>query len=104
ILAGLHDDNGRVTLPGFYDGVKDLPADVKSELAAINLTAEEFLGPVGLRVPAGEKDRMVIEQIATRPTAEINGIVGGYTGEGAKTVIPAQAMAKVSFRLVGAQD
>jgi acetylornithine deacetylase/succinyl-diaminopimelate desuccinylase-like protein len=55
-------------------------------------------------VPAGEKDRMLIEQIATRPTAEINGMIGGYTGEGAKTVIPGQATAKVSFRLVGAQD
>jgi acetylornithine deacetylase/succinyl-diaminopimelate desuccinylase-like protein len=104
ILAGLHDDNGRVTLPGFYDGVHELPDDVKRDLADLNLTPEEFLGPVGLQVPAGEKGRMLIEQIATRPTAEINGIVGGYTGEGAKTVIPGKAMAKVSFRLVGSQD
>jgi len=104
VLAGLHDDNGRVTVPGFYDGVQDLPDEIKQDLAALQLTAEEFLGPVGLKAPAGEKDRMLIEQIATRPTAEINGIVGGYTGEGAKTVIPSQAMAKVSFRLVGAQD
>jgi acetylornithine deacetylase/succinyl-diaminopimelate desuccinylase-like protein len=104
VLAGLHDDNGRVTLPGFYDGVKELPADIKKDLAGLNLTAAEFLEPVGLKVPAGEKDYLLIEQIATRPTAEINGIVGGYTGEGAKTVIPSQAMAKVSFRLVGAQD
>jgi len=104
ILAGLHDDNGRVTLPGFYDGVKELPSDIKADLKGLNLTAEDFLGSVGLKAPAGEKDRMLIEQIATRPTAEINGVVGGYTGEGAKTVIPGQAMAKVSFRLVGAQD
>ena len=104
ILAGLHDDNGRVTLPGFYDGVKELPPDIMADLKGLNLTAEDFLGAVGLKVPAGEKDRMLIEQIATRPTAEINGIIGGYTGEGAKTVIPGQAMAKVSFRLVGAQD
>jgi acetylornithine deacetylase/succinyl-diaminopimelate desuccinylase-like protein len=104
ILAGLHDDNGRVTLAGFYDGVKELPDDIKQDLAGLKLTAEEFLGPVGLKAPAGEKDHMLIEQIATRPTAEINGIIGGYTGEGAKTVIPSQAMAKVSFRLVGAQD
>src|SRR6476646_6258167 len=104
ILAGLHDDNGRVTLAGFYDGVKELPDDIKQDLAGLKLTAEEFLGPVGLKAPAVEKDHMLIEQIATRPTAEINGIIGGYTGEGAKTVIPSQAMAKVSFRLVGAQD
>jgi acetylornithine deacetylase/succinyl-diaminopimelate desuccinylase-like protein len=104
ILAALHDDNGRVTLPGFYDGVPELPADIKADLKALNLGVEDFLAPVGLKVPAGEKDRMLIEQIATRPTAEINGIIGGYTGEGAKTVLPAQAMAKVSFRLVGAQD
>jgi acetylornithine deacetylase/succinyl-diaminopimelate desuccinylase-like protein len=104
ILAGLHDDNGRVTLPGFYDGVKELPDDIRKDLASLNLTPEEFLGPVGLKQPAGEKDHMVLEQIATRPTAEINGIIGGYTGEGAKTVIPSRAMAKVSFRLVGAQD
>jgi acetylornithine deacetylase/succinyl-diaminopimelate desuccinylase-like protein len=104
ILAALHDDNGRVTIPGFYDGVQDLPPDIKADLAGLDLTAENFLGPVGLKAPAGEKDRLVIEQIATRPTAEINGILGGYTGEGAKTVIPGQAMAKVSFRLVGAQD
>ena len=96
ILAALHDDNGRVTLAGFYDGVKELPDDIRQDLAGLKLTAEEFLGPVGLKA--------LIEQIATRPTAEINGIIGGYTGEGAKTVIPSQAMAKVSFRLVGAQD
>jgi acetylornithine deacetylase/succinyl-diaminopimelate desuccinylase-like protein len=104
ILGALHDENGRVTLPGFYDGVRELPDDIKADLKSLNLTAEEFLAPVGLKVPAGEKDRMIIEQIATRPTAEINGISGGYTGEGAKTVLPGKAMAKISFRLVGAQD
>jgi acetylornithine deacetylase/succinyl-diaminopimelate desuccinylase-like protein len=104
ILAGLHDDNGRVTLPGFYDGVRELPPDIKQDLAGLNLTPEDFLAPVGLKVPSGEKDRMLIEQIATRPTAEINGIIGGHTGEGAKTVIPSHAMAKVSFRLVAGQN
>src|SRR5437660_6960527 len=104
ILAALHDDNGRVTIPGFYDGVHELPPDIKADLAGLNLTAEDFLGGVGLKVAAGEKDRLLIEQIATRPTAEINGLIGGYTGEGAKTVIPGKATAKVSFRLVGAQD
>ena len=104
ILAALHDDNGRIAIPGFYDGVKDLPPDIKADLTALDLTPEGFLGQVGLKVPAGERDRMLIEQLSTRPTCDINGIIGGYTGEGAKTVIPAQASAKVSFRLVGVQD
>jgi acetylornithine deacetylase/succinyl-diaminopimelate desuccinylase-like protein len=104
ILGAMHDENGRVTIPGFYEGVHDLPPEIRKDLAGLHLTAEDFLGGVGLKVAAGEKDRMLIEQIATRPTAEINGMIGGYVGEGAKTVIPAQAKAKVSFRLVGSQD
>lgn len=104
ILGALWDDDGRVTIPGFYDGVKDLPADIKADLAALDLTPEKFLGPIGLKESAGEKGRLLIEQITTRPTAEINGMIGGYTGDGAKTVIPGEAKAKVSFRLVGAQD
>ena len=101
ILGEMWDDKGRVTIPGFYDGVSDLPPDIKADLKGLGLTAEKFLGPIGLKKPAGEQDRMLIEQITTRPTAEINGIIGGYTGEGAKTVIPGEASAKVSFRLVG---
>lgn len=104
ILGALWDDNGRVTIPGFYDGVSELPADIKADLKGLGLTSEKFLGPIGLKIPAGEKDRMLIELVTTRPTAEINGIIGGYTGEGAKTVIPGEASAKVSFRLVGDQD
>lgn len=104
ILSAIHDDNGHITIPGFYDGVPELPADIKADLAALKLTPEEFLGQVGLKTPAGEKDRMLIEQISTRPTCDVNGIVGGYIGEGAKTVIPGQATAKVSFRLVGDQN
>ena len=104
ILADMHDENGRVTIPGFYHGVSELPPDIRADLKRLDLTPENFLAQVGLAVPAGESDRTLIEQIATRPTAEINGVVGGYTGEGAKTVIPAQATAKVSFRLVGAQN
>ena len=104
ILGDMWDDKGRVTIPGFYDGVKDLPADIKADLKSLDLTAEKFLGPIGLNKPAGEQGRMVIEMVTTRPTAEINGMIGGYTGEGAKTVIPGEASAKVSFRLVGEQD
>jgi acetylornithine deacetylase/succinyl-diaminopimelate desuccinylase-like protein len=104
ILSAIHDDNGRITIPGFYDGVPELPPDIKADLAALNLTPDEFLGQVGLKIPAGEKDRMLIEMISTRPTCDVNGIIGGYTGEGAKTVIAGQAKAKVSFRLVGDQN
>lgn len=104
ILGGIHDENGHITIPGFYDGVKDLPADIRAQWEKLNLTPDAFLKPIGLSIPAGEKDRLLIEQISSRPTADINGIVGGYTGEGSKTVIPAQASAKISFRLVEGQE
>ena len=104
ILAAMHDDSGQVTVSGFYDGVSELPPDILADLKALNLTADQFLGQVGLKYSSGEKGRLVLEQITTRPTAEFNGIVGGYTGEGAKTVIAGEASAKVSFRLVGSQD
>ena len=104
ILGSLQDDDGHITIPGFYDGVKDLPPDILAQWKGLNLTPESFLKPIGLSIPAGEKDRLLIEQVSSRPTCDINGIVGGYTGEGSKTVIPAQASAKVSFRLVEGQD
>jgi acetylornithine deacetylase/succinyl-diaminopimelate desuccinylase-like protein len=104
VLGGLFDDNGRITIPGFYDGVKEPPPEVLEQWKKLNLTADTFLKPIGLSIPAGEKDRLLIEQISSRPTCDINGIVGGYIGEGSKTVIPAEALAKVSFRLVEGQD
>jgi acetylornithine deacetylase/succinyl-diaminopimelate desuccinylase-like protein len=103
ILGGLFDDDGHITIPGFYDGVKDLPPDILAQWKKLNLTPETFLKPIGLSVPAGEKGRLLIEQISSRPTCDVNGIVGGYIGEGSKTVIPAEASAKVSFRLVEGQ-
>ena len=103
ILAGLHDDEGRVTLPGFYDGVAELNPQVAEQWRSLGLTPGAFLGQVGLSELAGEQGRSVLEQTWSRPTCEMNGIWGGYTGQGFKTVIPAQAHAKVSFRLVGAQ-
>src|SRR5438128_682485 len=104
ILGGLFDDTGHITIPGFYDGVKDLPPDILAQWKKLNLTPESFLKPIGLSIPAGEKDRLLIEQISSRPTCDINGIFGGYTGEGSKTVIAAEASAKISFRLVPGQD
>lgn len=104
ICAALHTRTGRIAIPGFYDGVKNLPKPVKADLAALGLTETEFLGTVGLKHSAGEKGRLLIEQISTRPTCDVNGIWGGYTGEGSKTVIAGQAHAKISFRLVGEQD
>src|ERR1700751_4426174 len=103
VLGGLFDENGHITIPGFYDGVKDLPPDILAQWKKLNLTPETFLKPVGLSIPAGEKDRLLVAQVTWRPTCDINGIVGGYTGEGSKTVIPAEASAKVSFRLVEGQ-
>jgi acetylornithine deacetylase/succinyl-diaminopimelate desuccinylase-like protein len=104
VLATLRDAEGRITLSGFYDGVQELPRAVKEQWDRLPFDEVGFLGQVGLSIPAGEKGRSVLEQIWARPTCEINGIVGGYTGEGFKTVIPSKASAKVSFRLVTGQD
>jgi acetylornithine deacetylase/succinyl-diaminopimelate desuccinylase-like protein len=104
IVASLHKPNGKVAVPGFYDGVSNLPPKVKATLAKLNLTEKDFLGTVGLKHSVGETGRMLIEQISTRPTCDVNGIWSGYTGEGTKTVIAGEARAKVSFRLVGEQD
>lgn len=104
ILSDLHDDQGRVTLPGFYDGVPELSDTIKQQWASLNHDGQEFLQSVGLSEPAGEQGYSVLEQIWARPTCDINGISGGYAGEGFKTVLPSKAMAKVSFRLVGDQD
>ncbi|WP_349368400.1 M20/M25/M40 family metallo-hydrolase [Salinarimonas sp.] len=104
IVGDLHDATGRVTLEGFYDGVSEPPPEVRARWEALGLTPETLLGPIGLSQPVGERDRMIIEMIQSRPTCDVNGIVGGYTGEGTKTVIPAEASAKISFRLVGDQD
>lgn len=103
-LAALKDETGRVTLPGFYDGVTDLPPELARDWQALNFDAGEFLGRVGLSRPIGETGRTALEMVWNQPTAEINGIAGGYAGDGFKTVLPAMARAKVSFRLTGTQD
>ncbi len=104
LLAGLHDAEGRVQVPGFYDDVAELPDSLRQQWQALAFDHARYLGDVGLSVPAGEADRTPLEMIWSRPTAEVNGIWGGYTGAGFKTVLPAEAHAKVSFRLVSAQD
>ena len=104
ILAAMHDDQGRITIPQFYDGVTELPDAIRAQWQSLAFDHAAFLGDVGLSVPAGEVGRTPLEMIWSRPTAEINGIWGGYTGDGFKTVLPAQAHAKVSFRLVGDQN
>lgn len=104
LISLLHDETGRVAVPGFYEGVHELPEDIAAQWAALPFSEEAFLGEVGLATPAGERGRGVLQQIWARPTCDVNGIVGGYTGIGAKTVIPSRASAKISFRLVGDQD
>lgn len=104
ILAGLHDKDGTVTLPGFYDGVRETPDDLKKVWDELEKSMPHVLDRVGLSIPVGEKNRSMLELNWARPTAEVNGISGGYAGEGFKTVIPAEATAKVSFRLVHDQD
>ncbi|WP_274423777.1 dipeptidase [Chelativorans sp. YIM 93263] len=103
-LGEMHDENGRVTIPGFYDGVEETPDDVLKIWEGLGQSAKDMLGPIGLSEPSGEKDRSVLELVWARPTVEFNGIHGGYTGEGFKTVIAAEASAKVSCRLVHKQD
>ena len=104
VLAALHDENGRVTVPNFYDGVDELPPAIKNQWQHLGFDEKTFLGKVGLSISAGEAGRSALEQIWARPTCEVNGIIGGYTGAGFKTVIPSKASAKVSFRLVGDQQ
>lgn len=104
IIASLHDDTGRITVPGFYDGVPETPEQVLAQWDALGFDPAAFLGSVNLSVPAGEAGRTVLEQVWARPTCEVNGITGGYTGDGFKTVLPSKASAKISFRLVGTQD
>jgi acetylornithine deacetylase/succinyl-diaminopimelate desuccinylase-like protein len=104
IIADLHDANGAVALPGFYDGVEELPEEIAAQWRDLDFDDSQFLGEVGLAAPAGEKGRSVLEMIWSRPTCDVNGIVGGYTGVGTKTVLPGVASAKVSFRLVGKQN
>ena len=104
ILAALHDKDWKVTVPGFYDRVREWEPEVRSAIASLPFDAERFLVETGAPALGGERGYSVLERLWMRPTLEINGLLSGYTGEGAKTVLPALALAKVSCRLVPDQD
>jgi acetylornithine deacetylase/succinyl-diaminopimelate desuccinylase-like protein len=104
LFAQLHDKNFRVTVPGFYDGVAKLSRAERQALNALPWKKKDFERAAGAPGYFGEKGYTIVEQLWTRPTLELNGIWGGYTGEGAKTVIPSKASAKFSTRLVPHQD
>ncbi|GBR71774.1 M20/M25/M40 family metallo-hydrolase [Gluconobacter kanchanaburiensis] len=103
-LATLRTADGGVTLPGFYDGIREPAAATRAQWSHLFPDDASLLHEAGLAIAAGEKGYSAIEQTWCRPSCEINGISGGYEGEGFKTVLPAKAMAKVSFRLVPGQD
>jgi acetylornithine deacetylase/succinyl-diaminopimelate desuccinylase-like protein len=104
ILGDLHDERGLVRVPGFYDAVKVVSPEQQAEWQALDFNEDEFLHGVGLSAPIGEQGVPALQRLWARPTADINGIFGGYTGTGSKTIIPSEASAKVSFRLVPDQD
>ncbi len=104
ILGAMHDENGGVQIEGFYDDVQPISTEQREQWKALPFDPSDFLTRVGLTAPAGEGNFTALEQLWSRPTAEINGIIGGYTGPGTKTVIPSIASAKLTFRLVPGQD
>lgn len=104
IIAKLHDEDRRVTIPGFYDDVIELTAEQRESLNQAPFNEEAYKIDLGIEALRGEKGYTTLERTGIRPTLEVNGIVGGYTGEGAKTVLPAKASAKISMRLVANQD
>ncbi|MBP6773827.1 MAG: M20/M25/M40 family metallo-hydrolase, partial [Gemmatimonadaceae bacterium] len=104
ILATMHDADGRIAIDGFYDAVRPFPDAVRVGMRALPFSDEGLMHEVGVSALGGEPGYTTLERLWTRPTCEVNGLLSGYTGEGAKTVLPAISMAKVSFRLVPDQD
>ena len=104
LIANLHDDDHRVTIPGFYDAVRDLTSEERQTYRELPFKEKEWLADVGVETPRSEKGYSVLEATSARPTLEVNGMWGGYIGEGAKTVLPSRASAKISMRLVPDQQ
>ncbi|HJU66208.1 MAG TPA: dipeptidase [Gemmatimonadaceae bacterium] len=104
MLATLHDENGRVAIRGFYDKVDEWPVALREQIRSLPFDEEDFRKETGASALGGEMGRTTLERIWTRPTCEVNGLLSGYTGEGAKTVLPSKAMAKLSCRLVPQQQ
>jgi acetylornithine deacetylase/succinyl-diaminopimelate desuccinylase-like protein len=104
ILAQMKDRSGRIKIPGFYDAVRELTAEERDEWRRLPFNERQYARDIGAPKLFGETGYSTLERVWARPTFEVNGILGGFTGEGAKTVIPAVAMAKVSMRLVPDQD
>ena len=100
MIASLHDEKGRVTIPGFYDKVRELTAPERTDINRAPFDESQYKKEIGIEALAGEEGYTTIERTGIRPTLDCNGIWGGYTGEGAKTVLPAKASAKISMRLV----
>lgn len=103
LVAGMHDAQGRVTLPGFYDSVRVLSEQERAELARLPITDARWANAAGVTELYGERGYSTVERTGARPTLEVNGLLAGFTGEGSKTVLPAKAMAKISMRLVPEQ-
>jgi acetylornithine deacetylase/succinyl-diaminopimelate desuccinylase-like protein len=104
LAAALHDEHGHVQVAGFYDDVLELNADERALFAKVPADDAEFLAVAKSRALAGERGFTTLERLGARPTAEVNGIGGGYQGAGGKTIVPSDAFVKLSFRLVAHQD
>ncbi|MFC2028568.1 dipeptidase [Chloroflexota bacterium] len=104
LIAGMHDEHGRVAIPGFYDSVAELSEEDRKEMGRLPLDADHYIGQTSVPALFGEEGYSPVEQIGARPTLDVNGLLSGFTGEGSKTIIPSWAMAKISMRLVPDQD
>jgi len=104
MIASMHDEFNHITIPGFYDGVHELSAADRAAMAQTPFDLDAYQKDLGIQSVHGEKGYSTIERASIRPTLDVNGIWGGYTGEGAKTVLPSMAYAKISMRLVPNQS